>query len=252
MSDLGVMLDTEGVPVLPGSSLKGKLRSTCETLAHALGMSACMLDHATSGIDCASDVKLYSRRLRAEYRNVLNNRTTTVEDRLAWINANTCDVCKLFGSPLRAAKLKCAEGQLDPASWMNVVPVRDGVVLDRDSHTAVDGLKYDYEVIPAGATFAVRFDLEDPTDAQLALLGAALFDWHAGSSIGGFTNRGLGRFRLEQVTVAGVDFAKGAERIKYLTQTNPDLRLTDRGDWVTLFSPQIERQAQTVAQAQEG
>jgi CRISPR-associated RAMP protein (TIGR02581 family) len=252
MSDLGVMLDPEGIPVLPGSSLKGRLRSTCETLAHALGMSACLLDHAASGIDCTSDVKLYHRRLRGEYRKVLESTTSTADERLAWIETNTCDVCKLFGSPVRAAKLKCSEGRLDPASWVNVVQVRDGVVLDRDSHTAVDGLKYDYEVVPSGTVFAVRFDLEDPTEAQLALVGAALFEWHAGSSIGGFTSRGLGRFRLDQITIAGVDFANPAERIKYLTQTDPDRRLTDRGDWGAFFSPRIERQAMKAAQDQEG
>jgi CRISPR-associated RAMP protein (TIGR02581 family) len=243
MSDLGVLLDPAGLPVLPGSSLKGRLRGTCEALAHALGMTACLLDHAASGVACAGDVKLYSRRLRAEYRGVLADGAAAVGDRLSWIEANTCDVCKLFGSPVRAARLRCADGRLDPVSWAGVVQVRDGVVLDRDSHTAVDGLKYDYEVVPAGTAFAVRFDLEDPTDPQLALLGAALFEWHAGSSLGGFTSRGLGRFRLENVTVAGVDFAAGAERIKYLTQTDPDRRLTDRGDWAAFFSPRIERQA---------
>lgn len=31
MSDLGVVIDPKGQPVLPGSSLKGKLRSTSET-----------------------------------------------------------------------------------------------------------------------------------------------------------------------------------------------------------------------------
>src|SRR5436305_2403523 len=59
MSDLGVVLDPQKRPVLPGSSLKGKLRSTCETLAHALNLSACQLNVAASGVGCASDVKWF-------------------------------------------------------------------------------------------------------------------------------------------------------------------------------------------------
>src|SRR5262245_39108613 len=98
MSDLGVLLDPEGTPVLPGSSIKGKLRATCEALAHAFRMTACLLDREASGIDCTSDVGHYSRALRPEYRReILNNRSATVEARLAWIDAHTCDVCKLFG-----------------------------------------------------------------------------------------------------------------------------------------------------------
>ena len=64
MSDLGVLLDPEGQPILRGSSLKGKLRSTCEALAPALGpapnqgLSACLLDYNLSKQPCASDVKL--------------------------------------------------------------------------------------------------------------------------------------------------------------------------------------------------
>lgn len=241
MSDLGVMLDPEGRPILPGSSIKGKLRSTCESLAHALGLRACMLDVSASGIECASDINHYSRELRKKYRReVLDNRDVGTGDRLAWIERHTCHVCRLFGSPLKAARIRCTDGMLDQTTWAGVVQVRDGVVLDRDSRTAVDGLKYDYEVVPAGVSFAVRFDLENPTEADLALLGVALFEWHSGASLGGFVSRGLGRFRLENIRVLGADFAKAQERINFLTRSDPEQRLSDRGDWTAFFAAQIE------------
>ena len=71
MSNLGVMIDSKGQPILPGSSLKGKLRSTCEVLSHALGLSACMLNHAASGVSCTSDINYYSRTLREKYQEAL-------------------------------------------------------------------------------------------------------------------------------------------------------------------------------------
>ena len=259
MSDLGVLLDPEGTPVLPGSSLKGKLRGTCESLASALGRSACQLNFAASNVCCASDIRHYTqshplcpshprnRRESAseirhdtqshqqEYQELLREYKDSVGERLDWIAKHTCDVCKLFGSPLKTSKLKVGDGRLIPGTWANVIQVRDGVVLDRDSRTAVDGLKYDYEVVPTGTAFAVRIDLEAPTPPELALVGAALFDWSAGSSLGGFTSRGLGRFRLDEVKVRGVDFGKPAERARYLTGTDPVERLTDRGDLKTFF-----------------
>lgn len=235
MSDLGVVLDPKGQPVLPGSSLKGKLRSTCEALSDALGLRACMLDHAASGINCTSDVKYYSA-VREGYRRA----SEKLEDRLQWIDDNTCDVCKLFGSPVQAGRLWVSDGAL--TEWASVVQVRDGVVIDRDSQTAVDRLKYDYEVVPPGSQFQICIDLENPTDRDLALLGAALFEWHAGSSIGGFTSRGLGRFRLENVGFAGVDMSDPAQRMKFLTAKTAEGRLNTLGDWEAYFAEKINRQ----------
>jgi CRISPR-associated RAMP protein (TIGR02581 family) len=234
MSDLGVLLDPAGRPVLPGSSIKGKLRGTCEALAHALGLSACLLDIAASGVECASDVDYFSRA-RGEHQAAVRD---GLQAQLAWIEKHTCDVCKLFGSPVRAAQLRCADGVLEnPASA--AVQVRDGVVLDRDSHTAVSGLKYDYEVLPAGTAFRVRFDLDNPAEVDTALFGAALFDWAAGSSLGGFTSRGLGRFRLEEIRLRGADLDDPKQRARYLTSPDPEQRLSDLGDWEAYFNAAI-------------
>ena len=233
MSDLGVVLDSNGNPVLPGSSLKGKLRSTCETLSHALGLSACMLNHDASGVSCTSDVNHY-RRVRGDYQQTYQQ---GVQTRRQWINNNTCDVCKLFGSPVQAGRLWVSDGALK--DWASIVQVRDGVVIDRDSQTAVDGLKYDYEVIPSSSRFGVCVDLENPTDSDLALLGVALFDWHAGSSIGGFTSRGLGRFHLKDITLSGVDMALTEQRVKFLTGKTTEERFSDLGNWEDYFIPYI-------------
>ena len=246
LSDLGVVLDPIGQPVLPGSSLKGKLRSTCETLAHALRLSACMLNHDASGVQCTSDVKYY-REVREDYQKALKK---GLGDRLQWIDDNTCDVCKLFGSPVQAGRLWVSDGAL--TEWASVVQVRDGVVIDRDSQTAVDGLKYDYEVVPPGSRFEICVDLENPTDQDMALLGAALFEWHAGSSIGGFTSRGLGRFHLGDIRLAGIDMSDPAQRVKFLTATRLDKRLCDLGDWEAYFSERINRQLNPDAETEEG
>lgn len=245
MSDLGVMLDFKEQPMLPGSSLKGKLRSTCEALAHALGLSACMLNSQASNVPCASDIQFFSKS-RKKYQETLRK---GLDSRLQWIEDNTCDVCKLFGSPLRASRLRISDGALK--EWASVVQVRDGVVIDRDSQTAVDRLKYDYEVIPVGSQFEIQIDLENPTKSDLALLGAAVFEWHAGSSIGGFTSRGLGRFRLENIQLAGFDLDDSAQRAKFLTAANEQDRFTVQDDWKGFFSQRIHEQLQAPVQPEE-
>lgn len=246
MSDLGVMLTTTGEPILPGSSLKGKLRSTCETLSHALGLSACLLNRAASGIDCISDVNYY-KSVREDYQKTFQK---GLNHRLRWIDSHTCDVCKLFGSPVKAGRLSISDGTLLD-DWSSVVQVRDGVVIDRDSRTAVDGLKYDYEVVPPSNRFQVCIDLENPTDADLALLGAALFEWYAGSSLGGFTSRGLGRFHLEDIKLSGIDLNDPDQRLKFLTKTDSVDRFSDLGEWESYFSDRINQQLQSTANGQQ-
>ena len=234
-SDLGVMLDPSGHPILPGSSLKGRLRSTCEMLAHALNLDACLLNSQASGVNCTSDIDYY-RRVREDYRRASRDNVTR---RLQWIGEHTCDVCKLFGSPVQAGRLRVSDGSLK--EWANVVQVRDGVVIDRDSQTAVDGLKYDYEVIPPGSRFALCIDLDNSSDHDLALLGAALFEWRSGTSIGGFTSRGLGRFHLQEIKMSGVDLSDPEQRMKFLTSSSSDERLIDLGDWEPYFGDHIQR-----------
>ena len=246
LSDSGTLLAPNGEPTLPGSSLKGKLRSTCESLAHALSLSACMLSRAASGVNCTSDVSYY-RTVRDEYRTASRK---GLHDQMKWIDDHTCDVCRLFGSPVRAGRLRIGDGTL--RQWADVVEVRDGVVIDRDSHTAMDGLKYDYEVIPAGSRFEIGIEIENPDDQNLALLGAALFEWCSGSSIGGFTSRGLGRFHLDEVKLFGIDLTQPEQRLRFLTATRAEDRLCDLGNWEEQFATHIERQLQAAQATQAG
>ena len=246
MSDLGVVLEPGGQPVLPGSSLKGRLRSTCETLAHALGLKACMLSRDASGVDCTSDVGYYSG-VREKYREECRR---GLKHRLKWVDDHTCDVCKLFGSPVRAGRLRVSDGTLK--EWASVVQVRDGVVIDRDSQTAVDKLKYDYEVVPPGSRFELCIDLENAYDQDMALLGVALFEWHSGSSIGGFTSRGLGRFHLEDIKLFGADLSDPEQRKKFLIATRAEDRLSDMGCWENWFAEHIRRQLEFGTQTEEG
>ena len=231
-SDMGVLLDQVGQPILPGSSLKGCLRSKCETLAHALNMSACCLDRQGSGVDCISDSKYFSQ-VSAQYQAL-----TTFAARKAWLDTHICDVCQFFGSPLTAGRLRVSAGKRigDPAT----VHVRDSVVLDRDSHTARDGLKFDYEVAGAGTKYELEIEFTNPQTNELALLGAALLDWAEGLSVGGFTTRGLGRASFIVKELLSVDLTDHQQRLNWLTKSKKTERYQTVTDWQSFFQDQIQ------------
>lgn len=214
VTDLPILRDTLGDPLLPGSSLKGLFRSTAEKLAPHLGLSACLLDYGLSGVKCYNALHpRENRELFQSWNEAFQNQPNS-PSRLAWIEDHTCDVCKLFGSHLKTARIRFEDAQL--LSWAGMTQIRDGVVLDRDSGTAVDGFKYDFEVVPAGAQFKLNVYLENPSAADLALIGVVMQEFELGGAIGGFTSRGLGHFHLANVENKYVDLTHPQQRVTYL------------------------------------
>jgi CRISPR-associated protein Csm3 len=191
-TDAPVLRDARG-PLLPGSSLKGVLRSAAERLLHGTTLQPAVCDILArpcggqpTGRDQASEpVDL----------------------------ADLCLVCQLFGSPHAGSRLTVGDLIVDGHA---ATVVRDGVAIDRDELKAQDRLKYDYEVVAPGTRFGGRLRVDDPEPGHLGLL-ANLFDLLdiGVITVGGGTSRGLGRLRLTQPPAArrlrASSWAKGAQ-----------------------------------------
>ncbi len=134
---------------------------------------------------------------------------------------------------MRAARIFVSDGRV--VEWAGVVQVRDGVVIDRDRETAVPHLKYDFETVPAGATFAFTIEAENLSEKERALLGAAIFEWQEGFTIGGGSSRGLGRAKLTRITARGIDFSNPEERRAYLLE-----RKMPERNWEETFQKAID------------
>ena len=130
----------------------------------------------------------------------------------AELDRRLCHTCKLFRSNYAASHINFADllpGEED-SSADKVIQVRDGVGIDRDSEKAVDGFKYDYEVVDSDQTFLLRIDLEDPTPTDLALTCLGLSEYSSGFGyIGGHRSRGLGNCRIEALEVYELDLNGG-------------------------------------------
>lgn len=95
---------------------------------------------------------------------------------------------------------------VDDAPVVSIGPVptelRDGVAVDVACGTAAEHKKFDYEVLPVGTRFALRFELLLPGDAtkhgglQGALLTALRLLEDARIALGARTRRGLGTTRI--------------------------------------------------------
>ena len=192
-SDQPVIRDGLNRLFLPGSSLKGVLRSGLETVLRGLGhegLDACdpFVDACTAGLE---------RRRKAG---------ATIE--IDAVLSTVCAVCGLFGSPFLAGRVFVADLPLAEGHGSRT-EVRDGVGIHRDLRVAQTSpaVKYDHEVVPAGTTFRLEMILENVDEpVQLALVLKALDLLATGEiRLGGLTSRGLGRVKLEDLHLEATD-----------------------------------------------
>jgi CRISPR-associated RAMP protein (TIGR02581 family) len=190
-TDSPVVLTPENEPFIPGSSFKGAFRSTVEKFVNSIpNLWSCgLLD---------GDCPTANQEGFIEYRRADENkrRERWDEAKLAQeLEGKLCDTCKLFGSPYSASKIYFSDLYVE--DWAGTTQIRDGVAIDRDSERAVEGFKYDYEVIPVGSAFKMAIVLENPIGADLGLTCLGLNEFASGMGyIGGMRSRGLGNCRI--------------------------------------------------------
>jgi CRISPR-associated RAMP protein (TIGR02581 family) len=180
---------------LPGSSLKGVMRSHAERIARTLnqkGIVACdpfgMKDSVSRSCGVCFDYQCKDQKKRDP-------------DDSAAAYRDACLICKLFGSTYFAGRLAFADAYAvgeEPRATQ-----RDGVGIDRFTGGAAYGAKFELEVV-TDAVFKTTLHLRNFELWQLGLLGFLLQDMKDGLiRLGSGKSRGLGRVvgKLQQVTL---------------------------------------------------
>jgi CRISPR-associated RAMP protein (TIGR02581 family) len=235
-SDLPVVKDALGRPLIPGASFKGAMRSRLESfLRGILGTNRKLV--ANPAIEeewsiTSDEIK----NLKAKYTNDVA--LTEV------ILAETDLASKLFGSPWLSSKFQVQDLNVFANAWFDQYQERDGVSIDRDTETAAEGKLYDFQVVPAGTPFQFRAIVENAEDWELGLLMIGLHQFENEMiPLGGGRSRGLGVVRLNIDDVWWIDYPedKPQELISYLQRLvagnkdfyklNPETFKENKLDW---------------------
>ncbi|MGB9877935.1 MAG: type III CRISPR-associated RAMP protein Csx7 [bacterium] len=204
-SDNPVIKDFLGRPFIPGSSLKGSLRSIVESFVRAYPHSSLK----------ACDVL---------ENPCINDREKPSDEQLL---KKSCDVCLLFGSPWVASRLSFIDLPIiDETRWHELLlQVRDGVAIDREAGIASPQRKYDYEIVPAGARFKLEILCENVEDYELGLLFTAFELLNKGfAHLGGHSSRGCGRVRVE---IESCEDIKGEEIMEVIRGVRKEVKFED-------------------------
>lgn len=219
-SDSPVVLTPDQKPYIPGSSLKGALRSTVEKLAVNLpGFTSCGLIELSK--EQIEEERKHNPKMNGICPTIrqgdITARRRQQPERAAEIAREAldalCDTCRLFGSPFAAARVNVSDLYTNEGEWSGILQTRDGVAIDRDSEKAKDRLKYDFEVVPVGAAFDLQIVLENASRKDVQLLCVGLSEFVNGfGAIGGKRSRGLGMAKLEGLHVSALElFTEGPE-----------------------------------------
>jgi len=220
-SDLPVAKDAVGHPFIPGSSLKGVLRSLAERLVSSLTPVECPIDPVRFGQKftscllhteshfCLSTCQAYKdeftrKQDRDEFRS--DNEMT------GWIRQHTCSICQFFGSPYLAGRVWVKDAFV--SSEPLPLEVRSGVAIDRDRRAAAAHLLFDLEVVSPTTGFDVEIRVENADRVELGLLFLVLDQLNQGElRLGGRGSAGLGWVQFQRTQVVHLAADEGDDAI---------------------------------------
>jgi len=184
---------------IPGSSLKGVVRSAAE--ANLRGQTFGGIQGACNPLDPTS----------CGEQNRFKGQDTSAD-----IHRKHCLACRLFGS--QSIKGRASIRDLLPPPGPETIDanrtlVRFGVAINRVSGGVSRGKLFDQEVVPEGVTFAGDIALENYQVWQLGLLGAAFGELNDGfAQLGSSKSRGLGVVHVELVSMLHEQPLRAGER----------------------------------------
>lgn len=190
LSDLPVLRDAGGYPYLPGSSIKGVVRSTIEGILRGLPGPRHSILWSCDPLQELND----NGKEHACGAHKPECRPDAVRD-----IPKSCAACRLFGTRVLSSHVRFADA-LQQREQHDRPPVqrRDGVAIDRDLLVMHGRLKYDYDVVSTGTIFGLEIFADNLEYWELGLLMLGLDQLADGFvALGGFGSRGLGRVTLD-------------------------------------------------------
>lgn len=199
--DNSVIRDRYGNPFIPGSTLKGVIRSNIESILNTgifENYKACDI----LGDSCISDKSM------KEYKDNIKDEKLLAEK----IYENQCDVCKLFGGKHFASKLNIYDASI--CEDKVYTQIRDGIAIDRDTLIHYNNAKFTFETVSEGSKFKFEMTIDNLCDNQKLVVKLILKLLEDGDiRVGGKTSVGMGKIRLINKKVYYID-ADDKEKMK--------------------------------------
>ncbi len=208
------MSDGSEQPYIPGSSLKGVLRSTVERILATNGLYCCdiigqqdcstRLSSKLSGISrvrkLVGEVESFQDLVNKVFKIKDMDYRSKIQLLKEVVDKTFCEACKIFGNAGYASRVyvydatpaKSSDGKY--AVWTGIRP---GVALDRENGTVARG-PFFIEYIEPGSIFNFKLIADSLEKYQIGLILECINLINSGLVlIGGVKSRGMGKVRIE-------------------------------------------------------
>ena len=224
--DAAVIRDENNNPYIPGTSLKGILRSNIERIIATGAIDTESYKYKACNIlmqdEKKSEEKDESTENYLSHTCVDNKALKYIKEKYKGdsqriaeeIYKNQCDVCKLFGGHGFASRIQIGDAKAILKDGEKVhTQIRDGVAIDRDTLTQRNGAKYTYEQVGAGTKFNFYMTVENLEDEHKVLLGLIVNLVEKGElKVGGKTSAGLGIIKLVDRKIEMIEGKDGLKK----------------------------------------
>lgn len=186
-STLDYLKDTEGVPYIPGTHVKGVMRTEAERILRSLQKIDCWI---TGNLDMKEDEASEQNKRKVKTCEALKK------------GEYGCDVCRIFGVPSGNGGKTYQEGKIRVTDFRTDKKPKSisrmHVSIDRGMLSNKSGALHRIQLVPAGSKFTGYIITKKLTEGEEKLLRASLHSMvHYG--LGGERSRGLGSFKLEPI-----------------------------------------------------
>lgn len=201
--------NAEGLPLIPGSSLKGAMRSFLEQyLSSEAGRDTILKDVHFRKEVCNEQNPCANSKKDKELKDLLKERGEDSQEKLSQYlfgveggeDGKLCMACRLFGSQCSAAKFSVRDARVNEKTFQREFEIRSGVAIDRNLGISVENKTFTTEVVPEGTTFSFKAILENGDETEWEVVKQLLQAMEIGLiPIGGMKSRGLGEIKLTDV-----------------------------------------------------
>lgn len=223
--------------VLPGSSIKGALRTRAERIIRTMAGPGAACDPV--GDSCGRRLADEEDRLIRQHGRDLDGRMKVARE----LYRQSCPACRMFGSALMGSRLTVSEACSDNA----VTKVFDNLAVDRFTGGALATAKFDTCPVIKG-TFSGSLTLERMEPWQVGLLAFLIRDMmDEDLRLGSRTFRGFGRVRVlvKKVRLKAVPGSVWHTMCRDAGVTADDkvvdIAYTSQDDWSVLSTGKVEQ-----------
>ncbi len=196
--------NADGLPLIPGSSLKGAMRNFLgQYLSTEAGKDLLLKDVpyekeiCSEQNPCTAQLKDEIKKWKKQKENVEEKISGYLFGTENGVGGKLCMVCRLFGSPYSAAKLSIRDARVVEETFRGEFEIRSGVAIDRNLGISVKNKKFTTETVPQGTVFSFKAVLENADSYEWNAVTRLLQAMELGMiQIGGMKSRGLGEISL--------------------------------------------------------